>query len=237
LEAVRWVYNNVSRRIIIAGASAGGHVAFTTAASPLCPKPLALLSIYGMVDFSNTRYVHPGRRLLDGIPNEGELLKEIDAAIESGKFTDAQPPPPNFAMGYRFKWASTLYQTARYIDVLTRSPGLTEKIAKEGIQVVPEEHRPLFPATFGLNANFPPTILIHGDADVLVDFELSSSVAKKFQIAGLDVYLERVPSQGHGFDASEDLNVDAESSREGLNATLESLKRVVEILERYTKES
>lgn len=237
MDAVRWVYNNVSHRIIIAGSSAGGHVAFTTAASPLCPKPLALLCVYGMVDFLNSRYVHPGQRLRGGIPNENETLKEIDLAIQSANVIDGYPMPAKLETDQRFKWASTMHQTARYIDVLTRSLGLTEKIAKEGIQAIPEEHRALFPATFGLNANFPPTVLIHGDADDLVDVELSSSVATKFQNAGLNVHFERVAGQVHGFDATENIDLDAENNVEDRDGKRESLKRVVELLDRYTKES
>ncbi|KAL7917450.1 Alpha/Beta hydrolase protein [Trichoderma austrokoningii] len=198
-----WTYATASHR-------AGAYLAFTATASPLCPKPLALLSIYGMIDFLNSRYVHSGQRLRDGVPNEDEILKEVDAAIQGAKAVDGHPFPSNLAADQRFKWASTLHQTARYIDVLTRSPGLTEKIAKQGIQAIPKEHRPLFPATFGLNTDFPPTVLLHGDVDDLVDFGLSSSVAVKFQNAGIDVHLERAR---------------------------ESLKRVVAILERCTKES
>lgn len=237
LDAVRWVYNNISRRIIIVGSSAGAHVAFTATASPLCPKPLALLCIYGMLDFLNSRYIHSGQLLRGGIPNENEILEEIDAAIKGAKAIDAYPFPSNLAADKRFKWASTMHQAARYIDVLTRSPGLTEKIAKEGIQVIPEQHRPLFPATFGLNENFPPTILLHGDVDDLVDFGLSSSVATKFQNAGVDVHLERVVGQGHGFETNEDIDLDSEDNVEDRGGKRESLKRVVEILERCTKES
>lgn len=157
--------------------------------------------------------------------------------MRSAKAVDGYPFPSDLATDQRFKWASTMHQTARYIDVLTRSPGLTEKIAKEGVQVIPEEHRPLFPATFGLNANFPPTVLLHGDVDDLVDFGLSSSVATKFQNAGLDVHLERVVGQGHGFEANEHIDLDAENNVEDRDGKRESLKRVVEILERCTKKS
>lgn len=212
-------------------------MAFTTAASPLCPKPLALLCVYGMVDFLNSRYVHPGQRLRGGIPNEDEILKEIDSAIQSSKVIDGYPMPAKLEADQRFKWASTMHQTARYIDVLTRSPGLTENIAKEGVQVIPDEHRSLFPATFGLNASFPPTVLIHGDADDLVDVELSSSVATKFQNAGLDVHFERVAGQVHGFDTTENIDLDAKTNVEDRDGKRESLKRIVEILESYTKES
>ncbi|KAM0513507.1 hypothetical protein ACHAPE_007769 [Trichoderma viride] len=195
LDAVRWVYNNISRRIIIAGSSAGGHVAFTTAASPLCPKPLALLCVYGMVNFLNNRYVHPGQRLRGGIPNEDEVLKEIDSAIQSAKVIDGYPMPANLEADQRFKWASTMHQTARYIDVLTRSPGLTEKIAKEGVQAIPEEHRALFPATFGLNANFSPTVLIHGDADDLVDVEQVLPLLQSSKTLGLMFILNELPAK------------------------------------------
>lgn len=190
-----------------------------------------------MVDFLNNRYVHPGQRLLGGIPNEDEALKEIDAAIKSAKAIDGYPVPPYMEKDQRFKWASTMYQTARYIDVLTRSPGLTEKIAKEGVQVIPEEHRPLFPAKFGLNAGFPPTILIHGDGDALVDFEISSSLVTKFQNAGLDVHFKRAAGQVHGFDANGNIDLDDENIVEDRDGKRESLKWVVELLERYTKES
>lgn len=190
-----------------------------------------------MVDFLNSRYVHPGQRLRGGIPNEDEILNEIDSAIQSAKVIDGYPMPAKLEADQRFKWASTMHQTARYIDVLTRSPGLTEKIAKEGIQAIPEEHRALFPATFGLNANFPPTVLIHGNADDLVDVELSSSVATKFQNAGIDVHFERVAGQVHGFDATENIDLDAENNVEDRDGKRESLKRVVELLDRYTKES
>ncbi|KAK1236962.1 hypothetical protein MKX08_007910 [Trichoderma sp. CBMAI-0020] len=237
LDAVRWIYNNISRRIILAGSSAGGHVAFTTAASPLCPKPLALLFVSGMIDFLNGRYVHPGRLLRGGISNEAELLKEIDVAIQGAKVIDGYPIPPDLEKSQRFKWSSAMHQAARYIDVLTHSPGLTEKVAKEGIQAIPEEHRPLFPATFGLNANFPPTVLIHGDADDLVDFEVSSSVATKLQNAGLDVHFKRAVGQGHGFDAAENIDLDAENNGEDRDGTREILKWVVELLERYTREN
>lgn len=211
-------------------------MAFTTAASPLCPKPLALLCVYGMVNFLNPRYVHPGQRLLGGIPNEDEILKEIDAAIKGAEAIDGYPVPPDLEKNQRYKWASTMYQTARYIDVLTRSPGLAGKVAKEGVQVIPEEHRPLFPATFGLNADFPPAIFIHGDADAFVDFEISSSAVTKFQNAGLDVHFKRVAGQAHGFDVAWNI-VDAEDIVEDQDGKRESLKWVVGLLDRYAKES
>ncbi|UKZ96628.1 uncharacterized protein TrAFT101_011406 [Trichoderma asperellum] len=130
-----------------------------------------------------------------------------------------------------------MHQAARDIDVLTRSPGLTEKIAKEGIQAIPKEYWPLFPATLGLNENFPSTVLLHGDVDDLVDFGLSSSVASKFETFGIDVHLERVVGQGHGFEAHEYIDLDVEDCVEDRHGKRESLKRVVELLERYAKES
>lgn len=190
-----------------------------------------------MLDFLNSRYIHSGQRLREGFPNENEVLEEIDAAMQGANAIDGYPFPSNLATDQRFKWASTMHQAARYIDVLTRSPGLKEKIAKGGIQAIPKEYWPLFPATFGLNENFLSTVLLHGDVDDLVDFGLSSSVALKFQNFGIDVHLERVVGQGHGFEAHEYIDLDVEDCVEDRHGKRESLKRVVELLERYAKES
>lgn len=236
LDAIRWVYKNISRRIIIAGSSAGGYLALAAAANPSCPKPLGLLCIYAMLDFLNGRYINPGQPLRKTVDDENGALAEIDAAMQSRKAIDEYPFPSNLAMDQRFKWVATLHQTARYIDVLTRSPGLTEKITKEGVEIIPEEHRPLFPATFGLSKDFPPTVLLHGDADELVDFELSAAFAAKLESLGLDVHLERVIGQGHGLDAQY-MDLDSEENVEDLNGKRESLKRVVKILERYSQTS
>jgi acetyl esterase/lipase len=186
-----------------------------------------------MLDFLNARYINPGQHVGKVVDSENEVLAEIDSAIQSGKAIDGYPFPSSLATDPRFKWAATMHQAARYIDVLTRSPGLTKKIAQEGVQIIPEEHRPLFPATFGLNKNFPPTVLLHGDADELVDFELSSSLAPKLESLGIDVHLERAVGQGHGFEAHEYIDLDSEDHVEDKDGRRRSLKRVVQALERY----
>lgn len=161
-----------------------------------------------MLDFLNSRYIHSGQRLREGVPNENDILEEINAAIQGANAIDGYPFPSNLAPDQQFKWASTMHQAVRYIDVLTRSPGLTERVTEEGIQAIPKEHWPLLPATFGLNENFPPTVLLHGDLDDLVDFGLSSSVASKLQNLRISVHSERVVGQGHGFEAHEYIDLD-----------------------------
>ncbi|KAM0248815.1 hypothetical protein ACHAQJ_009326 [Trichoderma viride] len=190
-----------------------------------------------MLDFLNPRYINPGQAIGKALDNENEILEEIDAVIQSGKAIDGYSFPSNLAKDQRFKWAATMHQAARYIDVLTHSPGLTKKIAKEGVQIIPEAHRPLFPATFGLSKSFPPTVLLHGDADELVDFELSSTFAPKLESLGIDVHLERVVGQGHGFEAHEYIDLDSEEKVEDKDGKRESLKRVIKILERYSQTS
>ena len=55
----------------------------------------------------------------------------------------------------------------RYPDVRMRMPGRAEQIVDKRVSIIPE-FRPLFPVSFRLRQEFPPSVLVHGDADVLV---------------------------------------------------------------------
>ncbi|KAJ0420506.1 Alpha/Beta hydrolase protein [Aspergillus carlsbadensis] len=231
LDAVNWVRQNISDRVIIAGSSAGGYLALATTAHPSCPRPLALLSVYGMLDPASDRYARPGQALVTRVENLSTTLQEIDAATKDGQVLDGYPFPATPATDKRHRWIRALHQGARYPDVLTRKPGLAEQIVDKGASVVPEEFRPLFPVPFGFKKEFPPTVLVHGDADVLVGFEQSASAAEKMASIGIDVHLERVPDQGHGFDAKTFIDLDAGDTQADDVAMKDSLRRVIKALE------
>lgn len=65
--------------------------------------------------------------------------------------------------------------------------------------MIPERCQTLFPVSFGLKSDFPPTMLLHGDKDVLVGTDKSTSVAERMRSLGIEVHLEIVKGQGHGF--------------------------------------
>ncbi|OQD91139.1 hypothetical protein PENANT_c001G04036 [Penicillium antarcticum] len=232
LDATNWVNQNISSKIIIAGSSAGGYLALATAAHPSCPRPIAVLAIYGMLDPASERYVHPGQALMGPVENETEALSEIDAAMQSGQVLDGYPFPANLPTDQRVKWIRTMHQTARYADVLTRCPGLAQRIAEEGTDAIPEEYRTLFPVSFGLTPNFPPTVLLHGDRDDLVDFDQSSMVAEKLRTLGVDLWFENAVDQDHGFETKEGFNLDVGDAADG-NAVTDSLRSVIAVLEKH----
>ena len=54
------------------------------------------------------------------------------------------------------------------------------------------------PVTYAARSN-PPTLLMHGDCDLLVDFADSERMYEAMKAAGNDVELVKVTGQGHGF--------------------------------------
>ncbi|CAG7989499.1 unnamed protein product [Penicillium olsonii] len=231
LDAVDWVRRNISDRVIIAGSSAGGYLALATAAHPSCPKSLAVLSVYGMLDPAGERYTRPGQALVNPVEDLPTTLQEVDKASRDGHAIDGYPFPTTPAADQRHRWIRALHEGARYPDVLTRVPGLAEQIVEKGVSVMPEKFRPLFPASFGLKKDLAPTILVHGDSDVLVGYEQSASVAERMSSAGIDVTLECVRDQGHGFDAKSFIDLDADNDQ-GDDMVKDSLRRVIAALEK-----
>ncbi|KAJ5990092.1 hypothetical protein N7522_010299 [Penicillium canescens] len=232
LDAVHWVNQNISSKIIIAGSSAGGYLALTTAAHPSCPRPVALLAIYGMLDPASKRHIHPGQPLMGPVDDEDKSLSEIDSAMQSGRVLDGYPFPAKPPTDQRIRWIRTMHQAARYADVLTQCPGLAQRITIEGTSAIPEEYRILFPASFGLTPSFPPTVLLHGDRDDLVEFDQSSMVAEKLRVLGVDTYFENAVGQGHGFETKEVIDLDAGDAADG-NVMKDSLRRVIAVLEKH----
>ncbi|KAF3384577.1 hypothetical protein F1880_001792 [Penicillium rolfsii] len=231
LDAVQWVRQNISDRIIIAGASAGGYLALATASHPECPRPLAVLSVYGMLDLASKRYIEAGTPLRVPITDLPVALEEINAAMNGGKVIDSYAFPANPPTNQRFRWIGAAHQAAKYPDLLTRIPNLAGQIATHGVNAIPEQYRTLFPVSFGWKQDFPLTVLLHGDDDELVGFYQSASVAAKMKSLGIDVHLECAEGQGHGFEAKNDIDLDAEDA-EGDNVTIKGvLRRVIAALE------
>ncbi|KAL4934931.1 hypothetical protein BDV06DRAFT_229294 [Aspergillus oleicola] len=232
LDAINWAVKNISRRIVIAGSSAGGYLALAVAAHPDCPRPLAVLANYGMLDPSSRRYIEPGHVLRGPTKDLPGTVAEIKQAIESGKVVDGYPFPANPPTDPRFNWVNALHEAALFPDVLTRIPGLASRIVAEGVEAIPNEHRVLFPVPCGLKKGFPPVVLLHGDADMLVGIEQSVKAAEKMVQLGIDVHLERAVGQGHGFEHMSFIDLETYNAGED-KEMLECLRRVVAVLEKH----
>ncbi|KAL6232169.1 hypothetical protein BDW75DRAFT_243218 [Aspergillus navahoensis] len=212
----------------------GGYLTLASAVSPTCPRPLAVLSIYGMLDTAQKRYVKPGQPLRAPVSDLPAAIGEIQRAMQSGEVLDGFPFPANPPTDPRFNWIKALHEAAIFPDVLTRIPGLAQQILKHGVEIIPAGYRALFPVSFALTSNFPPTVLLHGDADEVVGFEQSELVAQKLGQLGVEVHLERAVGQGHGFEHNGFIDLDSGDNRED-GEMLESLRRVVAALEKACK--
>ncbi|KAJ5435738.1 Alpha/beta hydrolase fold-3 [Penicillium cf. griseofulvum] len=227
------VHDNISKRVVIAGSSAGGYLALAATAHPATPKPLALLSIYGMMDSAGERYIHPGQPLGALLEDEAQVLKEVEDAMRADAI-DGYAFPMDPPADSRFRWIMALHQAAQFPDVLTRKPGLGARIAGEGLGAILEEDRVLFPVRFGLKEGFPPTVLLHGDADDVVGFEQSVAVAEGLKAVGVDVSLERAEGQGHGFEVQDVIDLDGDEAL-GDKDVIDPLRRVIVHLERHVQ--
>ena len=64
------------------------------------------------------------------------------------------------------------------------------------------------PITF-VSADDPPTLLIHGDADTLVDISASSNIAAEFERSGVTYDFITIEGAGHGFRGEDAARADA----------------------------
>lgn len=213
VDALHWASKNVTERVISAGTSGGGYVALATAANPKSPPLLAVFAMHGMLDPTNHRYVTPGIPLPTPGPDDlSSVVKSIES-LSDGKHKpiSGYTIPSNGAVDPRAQIIRALHLNALYPDVMTREKGLAAKIREQGVEVVPEQYRVLFPAAFGLNKNLPPVALLHGNSDKLVDVEHSTSVSTKLEKLGVKVLLKTYQEGGHGFDGAgspPDVNID-----------------------------
>ena len=65
-------------------------------------------------------------------------------------------------------------------------------------------------------ADYPPTLLLHGDADNDVPVQQSIQMAQALQAAGVEYELRLLPGEDHAFD----LDLDRESARQAFEAAL-----------------
>ena len=167
------------------------------------------------------------------IKNSVPVIEEIERAVASGMALDGYPFPSDPPRDQRYKWIRAMHQEAKIPDILTRQVGLSSQIRAEGVQAIPEKFHVLFPISFGVGRNFPPTALLHGDADVLVEFEQSTSFRERLSSASVKVMLERVQGAGHGFDVrniSPRINIDDEKTSD--DEPYSSMKQIVAFLDK-----
>ncbi|KAH6723525.1 Alpha/Beta hydrolase protein [Leptodontidium sp. MPI-SDFR-AT-0119] len=230
VDAFNWVSSNISQKIIVAGSSAGGYLAFHVASQASSPRPMAVLSVYGMNNLTDDRYTR-GTTVM-GIPDIPAI--QFIADIEAAKTEQALSGydfPLNPSTDKRFLWATIVHQQALFPELLTGIPNLGKQIKGSGMDAIPAEARKFFSVPFKIEASFPPTALVHGSSDRAVNIDQSTAVAGILKASGVKVHLEVVEGKDHGFDAGFSEDIDVEEDGPKADSVLAQLKSVVAFLD------
>ena len=167
------------RRVAIIGHSAGGYLS-------LCcgyrcqPRPRALVSFYGFGDITADWEAKPSPFYL----KQPAVSKDDAYGSVGGKVVTGTPGPNQRARFYLY----------------CRQQGLwPQEVA--GLDPVTENKRfnPYCPAR-NVTKRYPPTLLLHGDADTDVPFSQSEQMASELKRRDVEHELIRIPGGPHGFD-------------------------------------
>lgn len=221
--------------VVIAGSSAGGFLALTTSVL-VEKKPAATFCIYGMLDMINNHYLTKGGNIF-GLPVfDTTLIRESLQEVREKPVLTGYAYPADSAQDPRLKIISTLHIDALFPDYMTGVPGLAEKVAKEGVEAISPEHRPLFPLTFGRLTGLSPVIFIHGRNDSAVPAALSDVAVEKLEAAGVSVHAEFPDVAQHGYDRAAGRKLESDPDGELSSPGFEALRKSLKVLDKIMAE-
>lgn len=173
-------------RIAVSGSSAGGYLALLVGLYSEDVRPKAVLPIYPITnplgDFFTTPQPVPEGHHLD------ESLIGPFLARNAAQVSENEPSSPR-QMLYLY-----MLKEANYASLLSLKPG-------DDTYVVAKQLRK--------RGSFPPTFIVHGDADRFVGVEQSDEVVQVLKEIGAEVEYERLPGIDHLFDRTEDVELDS----------------------------
>ena len=190
-DALRWVreegpslYAIDPQRIAVAGQSAGGYLSLMAGAC-VTPRPRAIVSFYGYGDIVGDWYAKPDPFYCRKPPvSRAQAYRDIGAA------------PIAFAEGARAESPIYLYcrQNGLWPNVVGGRDPATD---------------PAFFARYcpiqNIGADYPPTLLLHGDQDTDVPYAQSVIMAEALSARGIAHALVTMRGRGHGFDGHADV--------------------------------
>ncbi|WP_252504208.1 alpha/beta hydrolase [Sporosarcina sp. Marseille-Q4943] len=184
VDALHWVENEGVKqfdydpeKIAVIGSSAGGYLSLLT--GTFTNKPKAIVSFYGYGDITGDWAVKPSPHYaaMTNVP------RELAKMLVSNEIISVGPIEKRYA----------IYMHARQHGVwIEELSGLIPIISKDELS----KYCPLF----NIQANFPPTLLLHGTEDEDVPYEQSVLFAEKLKENGVEGKLITIPEGKHSFD-------------------------------------
>jgi acetyl esterase/lipase len=194
-EAFRWLraegpklFHADTRRIVVAGGSAGGYLTLMTG---ICvqPKPIALLAYWGYGDVDGDWYTKPSEHYRkQPLVSRDEAFQQVGDKIVTG----SEPGLKNRGRFYLY-----LRQNGLWTREVT------------GFELEKDKARldPFCPVR-NVTKDYPPTMLVHGTEDTDVPYQLSVNMAKELERVGVVHEFVTVPGAGHGLSGGDKKLVD-----------------------------
>ncbi|MBI5723597.1 MAG: alpha/beta hydrolase [Planctomycetes bacterium] len=189
-DAFRWIHDSGPSqfmidpdRVAVVGHSAGGYLALMTGCR-VVPRPKAIVSLYGYGDLVGDWYARPDPFYC----RQPKVSEE-----ESGRHFKG----PVISEPYESRGKDKFYLYCRQnglwpLEVGGRDP-----------QKDPDFFVPYCPLR-NVAADFPPTLLLHGDRDTDVPYEQSALMAEALARNNIEHRLITMAGRGHGFDGAMD---------------------------------
>lgn len=201
LDALSWIHNDLPRqlegsgvtvdtsRIAVSGSSAGGYLAFLVSLYSET-KPKAVLAIYPITNplgkFFTTPQPIPNGQRLDETLIQPFLDRNADQVSEN------DPSSPR----------QTLYlymlKSANFASLLSIKAGDDTYIVADQLRKGGRRRQ-----------DFPPTYIVHGDADQSVGVEQSDEVVQALKDVGVEHVYERLAGLDHLFDRVEGVQLES----------------------------
>jgi acetyl esterase/lipase len=191
VDAVRWVrtsgpalFQADPARVAVAGGSAGGYLTLVTGHS-VQPPPVALVSFWGYGDLIGPWYSEPSphARHRQLKPTAAEAWRQVGG-------------PPIANVRERRGNGSAFYQYCRQHGLWPWA------VSGWNPWREPEKFHPFMPVK-NVSREFPPTLLIHGQADTDVPHEQSELMAAEFKRHGVEHRFISLPGAEHGLTGAD----------------------------------
>ena len=194
-DAFRWVREEGPRlfdadpqRVAVVGHSAGGYLSLMAGVC-VTPRPRAIVSFYGYGDILGDWYSKP-----DPFYCQQPALTRKQAYADIGRAANSRVPIA-YTQGARAE--SPIYLYCRQNGLWPNVVGGRDPAED------PEFFAPYCPIQ-NVGPDYPPTLLLHGEADTDVPYEQSVLMARAMSGQGIENELITIRDGPHGFDGDMD---------------------------------